>query len=685
MSRTGFLRNGHLWAFALILALGAVLRLLWLGYTWLWIDEMALVGNSADWRTSPVAIIVKVFKAKFGDAATGQHMPFQYVWLNVFMHFYHAFGIEPGTYLYRFPFALSGILALPLLYGIGLRAFGRSAGLWIMALGAISFFHVYQTRDATGYGVLILCVSLNFWGLAGLAAGRSGWRRIMDFVAFVAGAVGAMLTNVTALLLLAAEGAWLVAAVVAGWARAKDPESRRAAIAPWIWPAGLLAASAVPFILFLVSAMSNFWNSTINPQIEPFSLPLLEYQVAHFGWGRGAGRLSCFVLAVLLGVGFGVREGRTRWPTLFATAMLVLSTALFFAVLKRDFAPRYLSIAFVPLLVLAGYGVDAAVRFVAGRLPFAWGGLAVSAAVLVCLAAWHIGPYRVMYRMRDKLMPFSRIHEAIMRLTPPGGLYIWRNGYHMREIPGRYPVPDRYAACDDFPNVGVPPEIMSWRSQNGLDMVRRHPLAPLITDPSEIDHLWSWIRPEFKRQEPIYDDTMEKLWAWGLSAYGKNNPRGTLFNAYYNTEADVLDRLRQGRGMAFWPAGAQWRYMQLRDPDARLLASPQGDALLKAVNFTGQAATGYLVVRGLGAEPGSVRVSVPSAGGAEQTASASFSQSASAQAGIEVRIGPFALEQGESMIRISQFTSGGVGLLIHSFEWMPAAAPAPAGAGTPGG
>jgi len=659
-----------------MMVLGAGLRFAALGRSALWIDEITVVGFAGPERF-PSEIIGEIYRSGF-KGTTGQHMPMQYVLINIFLHLYSALGIEVTPLQTRLPFALLGVLTLPLVYLAARRFFNRPAGLWAMALTAISFFHVYQSRDATSYGPLLFFVALNLYGVSGLMLpGGSQARRWVDGACVVLGSVGALFTHLTAWFFLGAEGLLLVLGVLAialkpGRTR---PTNYFEPAKHLLWPIGLIAVSCAPFLSFIVAAARNFSEGQSQGPVDTFSLELLFYQLAHFGLGRSGGRLIVFVVFLLAGLVWGLKDRRWRGATVFHAGLCVIVSVAFFRVLGRDFFPRYLGVVFLPLTMLAGWGLSALLYEASARLSvFRRHPWVAPLVVAVGLMSWNVGPFRVMFSMRDKLMPMSQVRDWLVSRLPDGALYVWRNGYHMREVPGALPVLGRQPAFADYPNAGIPQQVMQWRSQNGRQFFLRFPLAVLIEDADYRDPLWGWMFTDFAHNELIGNDSIARLWQWGFSPHGLHHSAGLRFRVSFNEPKDIVERAKASGAPAVWPEGAGWQYVQTRE--GNLFAAIRGQADLRVVNSSSGAGTYFLEILAAAAAPGTVTVVAQDGKRTRDLGMWAF------EAGQQMthRMGPFVLEPGESRITITQSPADRMALLGHAFVLTPAgseAAPTP--------
>lgn len=137
------LSNGRAWylstaavAFVAIMLTGAVLRLVALGDWSLWLDELHTlhVITQAQLTTTGVP----------GD----QHPPLYYLLLQGWL----ALG-DAGEFWLRLPSAIAGILAIPLMWSIGVTLGSRKLGLLAAALLTVSPLHIWYAREARMYGL----------------------------------------------------------------------------------------------------------------------------------------------------------------------------------------------------------------------------------------------------------------------------------------------------------------------------------------------------------------------------------------------------------------------------------------------------------------------------------------------------------------------------------------------------
>ncbi len=160
MSHTSTVRRSLLGALPLtaILLLASMLRMVHLGQSSLWYDEIVTMRLA---RTeSPPALLRLLDQI---DATRAPLQPFLLQgWISIF---------GPSDLSGRSFSALCGILTVAAVYWVALRAFDATTGLWASWLCAISPLLVYYSREVRMYAWLVLVTCLA-WGVL-FSQGRS--------------------------------------------------------------------------------------------------------------------------------------------------------------------------------------------------------------------------------------------------------------------------------------------------------------------------------------------------------------------------------------------------------------------------------------------------------------------------------------------------------------------------------
>lgn len=138
-----------MWILAAITLCGAVLRFTRLNYQSLWNDELW------SWRfTQYDSFMRMVHEALIPDF----HPPgFQ----TVLYYVVHWFG--DSEFVLRFPSAVAGTLAIPAIYLVARRLYGKREGLIAALFLATSWFPIVESQEARAYAMLLLFTLLATW------------------------------------------------------------------------------------------------------------------------------------------------------------------------------------------------------------------------------------------------------------------------------------------------------------------------------------------------------------------------------------------------------------------------------------------------------------------------------------------------------------------------------------------
>lgn len=136
------------WLLLALIMLGWGWRLFGLDFQSLWRDEV----DSLLFATRPLAQALAMF------TRPGENGPLYFFllrpWLALAGH---------TEYAMRFPSAVAGVLALPLIFVWGRRLFGAKIGLLATLLLAVNPYHVWYSQEAKMYSLLVVLVMLALW------------------------------------------------------------------------------------------------------------------------------------------------------------------------------------------------------------------------------------------------------------------------------------------------------------------------------------------------------------------------------------------------------------------------------------------------------------------------------------------------------------------------------------------
>lgn len=391
-------------ALALLVLLGAAVRLVGLGSEPLWLDE------AFSWRWAHLSLA-----ELWGPAARTETNP--PLWFALERLAILALGESEAAL--RLPAALFGIAAVPLAFLAGRALAGSSAGLGAALLLAADPLLVAYSQEARGYALLVAGTVLVLWGGQELLTGTdpAGKRRSARLPAagYALGATVAVYAhNTGALVPLLANLAWAIL-----WlARARGA---RPPVLPWLLanlPPFLLGLAWLPTLVEQAAGAGNVgWIAQPGPRWALLSW--LGLFGPHF-LGLGPVLGAVFGLPVLFLAGLAVRRlgRRTVLPLAFATGgpLLLLGLGL---LIRPLWLERVLLPWAVATLVLAGVGLAATFRDVRPMRVLVALLLVLRAADL---AAWHLRPQK---------LPWPEAAAALAREFQPGdGILVVPHFYH---------------------------------------------------------------------------------------------------------------------------------------------------------------------------------------------------------------------------------------------------------------
>jgi 4-amino-4-deoxy-L-arabinose transferase-like glycosyltransferase len=426
-----------------LLAVGV--RLARLSFQPLWWDE----GWSLYFATTDTATMLE-------RTAVDIHPPLYYLLLQAWIQV-----LGKGVLSVRLLSVAIGTFAVPLIFAVGRRLLGRSGGLLVAFLLAISPFHVYYSQEVRMYGLVTLLGLAAFYfalrwhqpavepgdgegGGAPLAqAAVSTHRAPWSLVAYILVATAALYTQYYAVFLLLA----LNLVVVVDWARARRP-ARELAI--WLGAQVGVALLFLPWALYAGGKLATYVRFKVGVEQDP-SLGFLAYAGRHlsaFTWGHGEGNLAGLwwigliplaILLLALGLsawrrisgGQDLPSGRWSW----ALAVLAITLLCGFAVnLVLPFNPprseRLLLVALPAYLLLLAGGWLALWRqrralVVAPALSFVFVAV-LSLAAFYGVARYPLDDYRP---IAERIRGLGQATDAVVCVHP------WQVGYFQAYIP----------------------------------------------------------------------------------------------------------------------------------------------------------------------------------------------------------------------------------------------------------
>jgi mannosyltransferase len=335
-----------------VMIIGGVLAFLHIGEKSFWEDE----GLSFAYAHQGVGGLWHTF------LHTDANMTLYYVLLHLWLHL----GLSGSESAIRGISATFAVLTLPVIYLLGSRLFGRTAGLVAALVLAVNAFVVEFAQQARSYSLVLLLVTLSSYFFV-VELERPSRRSRVGYV--IASAL-AVYAHYFAVFVLIAQVLTLAAmrrrkALTRQWAEAIG------GIMVLCLPAAMLAAHLGPGQIDWIPrpTLAGLWSTAV--------------ELAGGGWGLLALGLGACAYAGM----FAVVTRRGRWQTGFVLAWFLMPILLSFGAsyLQTMFFGRYLMVS-VPALALAtGAGV--------ARLPSRVLAAAAVAALLVLsraqLAHWY--------------------------------------------------------------------------------------------------------------------------------------------------------------------------------------------------------------------------------------------------------------------------------------------------------
>lgn len=485
----------------------------------------------------------------------------------------------PTEFVTRLPFALIGVASLPLFYGLGRRLSGPTAGLWAMALACLSPFHLFYSREAYDYSML-LCFSAGvLWaGLELLYA----WKQQAPWptrwaLYYVLLAVGLLHAHLSGLILLAAWCAVLGVALMA------DPRTR--GLNRLLPALALLGLPFVFFFPFLVKLLGGGWVDTDSgASVRRMTAGFPVHILGRLGWGEALWALIPFVLSVAWGGRLVLKTGTSRSAGAVVLVHLLLVTLLQAWLLRvARFEIRYFAALQPSLLLLAGVGL-------AGWPAFAgWAYRGFRTLAYVALVGWLAVNAWTVTQLDCRISNFKGLARWITEHLPENGIYCFWNGYEMRGVPAVYPTPGRHAT---FP--------VTWSTEQDyakfqvrermISLFQRFPTAAYVEyypsdvlDPS-VPHNPPVPRAElFMRQLWLQDPAFQRLVRW------KTHPLGEAqwYSAYsdhvlisYNRVEDLPELARRQQRSIYHYFGKDWSFTKDQQMNDWLVTSTAGTVFI---------------------------------------------------------------------------------------------------------
>jgi uncharacterized membrane protein len=387
----------HYAALAGIVLAGAWLRLTGLNRQSLWFDELDVVVRAQ----RPFDEVLRTF------TTAGENGPVYNVLLALWIR---IAGISEIAL--RFPSAVAGTLAIPLLYVLARRLAGSQTALLAAGLLAISPYHVWYSQEAKMYALIVLLALLSsLLFVEALERNRPIW-----WAAYVVATTMMFYSHVVSVLVFVAQSLYAVLA----------RRNWRGRERSWLIAAGLLTLPYIPIALWaldVVSGRAYAWQPDVGlwqmTRILATRLTVLRADTVV----EDRGALLYAVLALGGIAALAARRARQRYWLLVTSLAVMPPLGLYLASLRQSvFQDRYAIVALPAWLLLVAAALAWLMR---GRASWPLG----AAAVFLLLAfAW--GPLRDVNRSTAaQKEDWRSAYAEVADRSQPGDVYVIIPGY----------------------------------------------------------------------------------------------------------------------------------------------------------------------------------------------------------------------------------------------------------------
>lgn len=549
---------------ALLIAAAAVFfRLYDLGMSAFRADTILLWGV-AQRHVPPMQIWTRWFEV---SGAVGQ-MPMPAWIMQLFLS---LVGWPVTPFWVRFPHAVLGILAVPVMYFGGRRLGGRSMGLFLAALVAVNPYHIGYSREAYFYAAALLGYFLLFWAtVAAIDDIREGvvfrWKTLLLL------AVALFFTGYSQItgLILCASGGFVMSAVLV--------LHRKHFARPW-YNLGRIAAvyAVVLFPLIFASwgmrpLLSQIfaWRETAVQVVELSGerfLPSVGGALLRFAWGNDAWAVGLLVLSLALAVAVMIR--RKEKHLVWIPGLMVLQLVLFAlsrSVAGATYDPRYMSGIMPFYLALVAYGLWN-IRAVFPRAP----GITAWALALVAVAAAVPAAF-LQTQVTGKPTPYFEIVKWTDSHLPAGTPVLvdrwfepWNElkAHPSTNVQFTFTIPNE--PLDNFLKGNWRKTAEEFFTKNPdaayLEIAKTYWDAPGVGS-------WQWPREYFARHVTIANEPGLRLREMGLatrSDFYSSNSNRVVVEIFYNTEEDVVVKAKSEGRSVLALYGPGWQYTKTGD------------------------------------------------------------------------------------------------------------------------
>jgi mannosyltransferase len=368
-----------------VAALG--MRLIGLGSRPFWLDEVFTLQRV---RLAPGALV--------HDSLIAHHMPTYFLLLSVLA------PLDNPQFWLRMPSAILGALAVMLVYLIGQRIAGRTAGLVAALVLGLSPAALAYSQEARSYSLVMSLILLALLGLTQLAMDiPAASVPLRDRTAARRAWILFMAASICAVDVLADAFLWVITANLIMAVMVTQSSRRKALLGNLLIADLCILLFSVPFYIIMALTITQTFTNSVG-WIPPLSGARLWYNFGSIYLMRIADTVTFKLIDVatpsviswtidaglILAVGFGAWWLR-RKPAVLALlgfSFLVLPVVLTTISLWQPvLLPRYILWSAAPFAVLAGIGASLCLN----KLP-RWGQMAAIACIAVLLLI-NLAPY----------------------------------------------------------------------------------------------------------------------------------------------------------------------------------------------------------------------------------------------------------------------------------------------------
>lgn len=601
-----------------IVAVAAFFRLYELGKSAFRADTI-LLWELAKRHVPPGMVLTDWFNV---SGAAGQ-MPMPAFIMQVFLSLLN-WPVTPA--MVRLPFALFGILAVPIAFFAGRRLHGPMFGLMLSALLAVNSFHIATSREAYFYSTLIFGYFLYFWAAVGIleTLWNGGTLKLSDLAILAAALFFSAYSQITGLILCATGGILFLALLVYRQRKAESFKRNLLSLAV-VYGVVLLPVFVASWGLRPILEQIGANKETAAKVVSMSGENLLTgttKALLQFGWGWSLAGWALLVIAVGGAVYAIVRNRERQWWWIFY--FMVMQIAVFGvtrSVMVATYESRYMSGIFPFFLACLAFGLLYFPRAAADALRRP--GAANVASGVLCGAALVFAAY-----------PAYLQTQLTGKPTPYFDIVRWCDSNLPRNTPvlvDRWFEPWNEFKSHPSTNVvftfTIPNEPVDvfvknrWR-ETAKDFFARNPDAAYLEIAKEYWDApgvgpWEWPRQYFSRHVAITNEAGLELRELGLANRGDfyaANSNRVVVGIFYNTREDILSKARADGQTVVGLYGDGWNYTKTQDfRDWRVF---EGSASLDVYNLTSAPVMAEVVLRAV-AISGSKKIKVSN--GSENT------------------------------------------------------------------